>query len=346
MEDSGLYEIVAMEGPAQFVQGLLEGSGGGAGIAVADRWGSPMRPQDPGFSVSSNDAPQFFRRALENAECIAIWDETIQRYRVVECETQAGAVRYNTTADIQATPVGVTKQEVWGTQQDIQDPGAGVDVRNPLLMWRDAPAVQSGIAIFDQEAGNYVTIAAQEVALFITFTLVAPLEDVAGVWRSPVGSDATVTSYSRGSSPGSSATVVDASQKWKWKAISGAKGVAVRAFDTDPTTAVWYIVECQTVAEWVNFTLTGALAKTDADVSAVPLSTNQGHIPGGAWHNGQLAPPGDQVHLYNPAVSNDGPYQFEGNSGAEGQARLCESATTPAGDFPYQIYQMECPPEE
>lgn len=362
MQDSGLYEIIAMEGPARFVRGLSAGGGWASGLTLSDYWGSPHRPQQVDSTVATEDPGGLFSRSLSGAKAIGVWNEGTQKYLIVESQSKAGLVEASTGPVVHPTIGTGTVNEYAGTQQDVQNPGGLVSVINPLSKWLDSPGGRSELAIFDAINNRYWMVAAQEHALFVEFALDAPMTKtthavLGDIWEGT----ATVVDnqFHRGVAEGVSITVWDRCGKWRWKAPTGALGVAVRAHNAEAigasaTAAGWFIVSLQQYKRVILFALTSVLYQTN-DSGTGKLSERQDHIPAmthvdgatytGSSHDGELNPsPATGLTLWNPQTRDDGVYKFYGPAGSEGLAALCEEDELSGANPQYWIMDLDCPP--
>jgi hypothetical protein len=347
MPDSGLYEILSMEGTARWIHGTLNGIGS-SGMQVDGYWGAPMRLQDPGTGVNTKDPGSLFIRSLSGAQAVGAYDEKTDSWLVVEAQSKAGMIHYLDRTAIGTGPTGITTStlgDFGGSQQDVQDPSDPQTVINPLGLWQDPPpdGTQDGIALYDAIDNKYWLVAANEMALFVQFSLTSVLtKDAFGVWSG----DASVTGAFRGESPGGTITVTDALGKWRWKSPVGAKGIAVRAANAG--TEAWYIVEMEQYKTHITFKLQATLETSTPFLDNTVLHT-QTHLPPGAQaaNIGELEPPGGSFRLYNRQSGGGTPYAFAADNGATGTAVMLDGVDK-IEDFPstapeYLIWQIDCP---
>lgn len=137
---------------------LTEDMDGNVALAEVNlSWGRFPVP-DEDTQVWVFDLQSLFARALSGARGLAIWDQDSEIYHVVECESKAGLVRAETTTTFSgglatATVVGFT-----GTQQDRQDPGATIEIRDDEAFFANAQVGTTIYSLLDVINNEYVAM--------------------------------------------------------------------------------------------------------------------------------------------------------------------------------------------
>jgi len=172
------YEIIFLEAPARWVEFTLTSDmSGGQATATVDRfWGLSPNGVNPGGTVAVYDRAGLFKRALSGGKGYAVYDERhtstapLGRMVVLQCQTKAGFIRFSLNADRPAGggDVSANVNSWWGTQQDVQNPGATLDVHFFPAHFPHALTDASGIAALDTELDRYNVILSDQMALSCT----------------------------------------------------------------------------------------------------------------------------------------------------------------------------------
>jgi|GEM_PF-4553210 len=171
--DAG-YEIIWMETRARWIEFTLTAdmAAGSSAAATVNAW---AWGKNPGATVTVYDPQDLFKRALTGAKGEAIWDEKLARYKLVECQSKAGAIRFTLTADMAANSATATATSYWGTQQDIQSPGSTVTVYDDSNLFPRALSGAKGVAIYDGPNDKYRVVECQQQANALLATLNADM---------------------------------------------------------------------------------------------------------------------------------------------------------------------------
>lgn len=173
----------------------------------------------------------------------------------------------------------------------------------------------------------YTSVYAQS----ILFHLNADLAVSGGVWQAA----ATVDAVYSGEAPVGAVTVKDPAGIWRWKALSGAKGVAVRgAVDG----SVYIIMAIETVPAEIRGTVFAGFTTADDSFEAGSVAVK---FDGALNPTGLIG--GGRIRIGNPPAGAS--YMFAGSNGDTFMATLVEKATKPAnvaGDVFYECWQLEC----
>lgn len=267
--DDGKYEIVWMEMVARYIEFTLdenmqedednEGIGWHA-IATVNRY---WHIKNPGNKVVVSDVQELFTRARKYARGIAIWDERRKLYIIVECESKAGHLQIEL-----ANPIAAKKSDGafvydWrGTQQDIQIPGANVTVRDEDDLFSRALTGARGLAVYDADDDRYHLFQCQSKAGWIRGTLAQSMSS------STSSAPANIAEYGGTQqdiqAPPAGTMVFDPSGLFK-RALKEAKFKAIYNAKTDQ----YILVECQTKAGFITFTLTTDWAYNSATAGSI-----------------------------------------------------------------------------
>ena len=254
------------------------------------------------------------------------------RYEIIWMEEQARFIKFKLTSQLKynAASVGASQVENW----DGRTPPVGsvtvynteTDAAGVYQFYGPSNAV--GYAVFDDKLGRYRIIWLETQAKKIEFTLASATAGTAAFSAGTSVSPATVNNYWDGKNPGSTVTLQDP-QGLFVRALQGGKGIAIWNEQYDSGNGAYEVIECQSKAGWIKFTITSSdLATTDASKSGQTVDSY-----GGSQQDVQN--PGTTVTIYNMAASSN--YLFEGVVGHKGMALYN------AADDKYNIVQMECP---
>lgn len=140
----------------------------GAATTTIDQWWGTDEPTSP---TVVNDRQGLFTRALTGAKGIAVLDTNDNLFIVLECQSKAGAVAMTLAADMTTNEANSTVNDFWGSQQDVQSPGASVTVYDAQGLFKRALDGAKGEAIYDAIDDRYRVVECQSKAGWIAVTL-------------------------------------------------------------------------------------------------------------------------------------------------------------------------------
>ncbi len=172
-----VYEILFLEAPARWIEFTLTADmqSQSAPASVVRYWGTSPNGKSPGNTLTVYDRGNLFRRAKSGAKGFAVYDEKhtaaspLGRWVVVQCETQAGWICFDLQDDPKQVPEpSALVVSYWGTQQDIQDPGANVTVTFCNDHFPHAMQHATGTAALDVVTGKYRVVTCDQQATACT----------------------------------------------------------------------------------------------------------------------------------------------------------------------------------
>jgi hypothetical protein len=163
------YILVECQSQAGWIRGTLTAdmSSGSATVTVTDYGGSQQDVQDPGSGLSVYDPSSLFSRAKSGAAFYAVYDAVDDKYNLVECQTQAGWIKFTLTADMASGSAAATVNDYGGSQQDVQNPGSSLTVYDTGGNFPYAKSGAVGLAIYDAVDDQYKIATCQQLATMI-----------------------------------------------------------------------------------------------------------------------------------------------------------------------------------
>lgn len=193
------------------------------------------------------------------------------RYEIVWMEEQAKWIKFKLNSQLKynASSVGATQITDW----DGRHPPTGTvtvwnsvtDVGGVYQFWGPTDAV--GYAVWDETVGKYMIVALERKAVFIEGTYATSSAGVAA-FTAGVATGATVTDYWDGKNPGGTVTVKDPQGLWT-RALQGGKFKAVFNERADGGDGAYIVIESQTKAGNVDFTLTAAMSAGSSTAATI-----------------------------------------------------------------------------
>lgn len=208
------------------------------------------------IAVTVHDSQGLFPRAKSGAKGRAVWDSEEDQWELAECESQAGAIKFTLTGDMDGSATATVGQ-YWGTQQDIQGPGSTVTVHDRAAAFTDAETGDGGIAIYDAVADEYVVVAMGGKKILLRVTLA---ED-----RTGGAIDAVISGTE------SDVQVWD-SQALFLRAKNGADGLAA----WNNADERWELVECESQAGEIAFALTSDMTGSGSLSASATVTSSWG----------------------------------------------------------------------
>lgn len=161
------YNLVECQTQAGWIRGTLTAdmSSGSATVTVTDYGGSQQDVQDPGSGLSVYDPSSLLSRAKSGAAFYAVYDAVDDKYNLVECQTQAGWIKFTLTADMASGSAAATVNDYGGSQQDVQNPGSSLTVYDTGGNFPYAKSGAKGLAIYDAIDDQYRIVACEQLAI-------------------------------------------------------------------------------------------------------------------------------------------------------------------------------------
>lgn len=164
------YVLTECETLAGYIEGSLTAnvSSGSATASVARYGGTQQDIQSPGSTLTVYDPNGHFTRALSGAKYRAELDRETLKYNLVECQTKAGIIWGELTADMTAGSAAATIVGFGGAQQDVLDPGSSTTVYDPQGLFPYALDGAKFKAVYNSVDDKYYLVECQQMVKLIT----------------------------------------------------------------------------------------------------------------------------------------------------------------------------------
>lgn len=188
---------------------------------------------------------------------------TSGRYEIVWMEEQAKWIKFTINSQLKynASSVAATLVTKWDGREvptgTLTVYNSETDASGVYEFWGPTDAV--GYAVWDEVDSKYKIIALETHAKKIEFTLASSSAGTAAFSAGTSVAAATVNSWWDGKQPASTVTLQDP-QGLFTRALQAGKGMAVWNEQYDSGNGGYEVIECQSKAGWVDFTLTGSLS--------------------------------------------------------------------------------------
>ena len=173
------YYVLECQSKAGWIRFSLNAdlAGGSALATKTDFGGSQQDVQDPGTTVTVHDGAGLFKRAKASCLGLATYDAVDDEYVVVECQTLAGWIRFELTADMSSGNAACDVKDYGGSQNDVYNPGTTTTVYDDAGNFPNALDEAKGEARYDSVDGQYKIIHCNQMC----FRLRALVDEGSGV---------------------------------------------------------------------------------------------------------------------------------------------------------------------
>lgn len=195
------------------------------------------------------------------------------RYEIVWMEEQARFLKFKLGSQLKynVASIGCSEVESWDGREipsgTITLYNSETDTAGVYQFWGPADAI--GYAVYDDKAGKYKIVALETHAKYIEFTLASASAGVAA-FTAGTAAGATVNSWWDGRKfwAGTTRDIQDP-QGLFVRALQGGKGIARWNEQYDSGNGGYEVIECQSKAGWIDFTLTSALSSSSSSGATI-----------------------------------------------------------------------------